>query len=114
MADRTEALSTRINPKLKYLAELQAREEGVSLSRLVETLLRERLSNDSPHLANEGLWDERAAGRLYLLKSAKPELLSAGEQAILKRAVKRGLLTSSAKVSIANMNAKWDELTKGD
>jgi hypothetical protein len=114
MANRTEALSTRIDPKLKYLAELQAREQGVSLSRLVETLLREGLSNGSPHLANEGLWDESAAGRLFHLKNAKPELLTAGEQAILKRAVKMDLLHKSAKVSIANMNAKWDELTKGE
>lgn len=111
MANRTEALSTRIDPKLKYLTELQAREQGMSLSRFVESLLRDRLSNGSPHLENEGLWDESAATRLYLLATARADLLTADEQVVLRRAVKMGLLDRKGKVAIANMNARWNELT---
>ena len=94
---RSETLNMRIDPKLKYLAEIKARFEGKSLSHLIEGAMREYLRDPSwtpsestshasvplPELSplwQEGLWDEDEATRLFLLAVTDATLLKPAQQ----------------------------------
>jgi hypothetical protein len=82
---KANMLSLRLAPKLRYLAELQAREQHRTMTNFIEWAIKEALRNgDSPHLLNEGLWDVEHADRFILLASARPDLLNEHEQKIWK------------------------------
>jgi hypothetical protein len=88
---RTEIFALRLDPKLKYLAELAARKQRRSLANYVEwaldTVLRETVIDDKTGKKvweeAELLWDISEPGRFFRLLDTHPELLSYDEQRIL-------------------------------
>jgi hypothetical protein len=88
---RTEVFAIRLDPKLKYLAELAARKQRRSLANFVEWALdvamRETVIDDKKGKKvwdeAELLWDISEHGRFLRLVERHPELLSYEEQQIL-------------------------------
>jgi hypothetical protein len=88
---RTEVFALRLDPKLKYMAELAARKQRRSLANYVEwaldTALRETIIDDKTGSKvweeAEALWDISEHGRFFRLMEAHPELMSYDEQKIL-------------------------------
>jgi hypothetical protein len=84
----------RINPKLKYLAEVAAGYTDRTLSKFIEDAIRQALNPESmsrhepapgskaaaskaaPQLWGDGLWDEDEATRMFMLAVSHPTLLS--------------------------------------
>jgi hypothetical protein len=97
---RSETLNMRIDPKLKYLAELGAREQQRSLSSFIERAIRRALTptvmnedeptagvestKPAPVLWNEGFWDVDEADRFFLLATCRHDLLTIPEQRLWK------------------------------
>ena len=95
---RTEVFAMRLDPKLKYLAELAARKQRRSLANFIEWALDEALK--SVKLAESGdfnghqdlsvhdeankLWDLEQSDRLIKLAESYPDLLTYEEQLIWK------------------------------
>jgi hypothetical protein len=87
---RTEVFGLRMDPKLKYIAELAARKQRRSLAGYVEWAIEEALrktalSDGSPSTAWEEagtLWDLDPTRRLIRLASLHPDLLTYDEQKI--------------------------------
>ncbi len=95
---RTEVFAMRLDPKLKYLAEIAARKQRRSLANFVEWALDEALAKVK--LVESGdfngqydrsvldeaskLWDLEPSDRLIKLAESYPDLLTYGEQVILK------------------------------
>ena len=90
---RSETVTVRLDPKLRYLAELAALKQRRTLSSFIEwaindTLervpLRESRSNDEPVIfvseAGAALWDVDDADRFVKLASTYPDLLTYEEQ----------------------------------
>jgi hypothetical protein len=98
---RSAMLNMRIDPKLKYLSELAAREEEVTLSLFVthaiELALQTKAQRDSEDdetetvrspfepipsklLFNEGFWDEAEADRFFKLAAFRHDLLTDAEK----------------------------------
>lgn len=88
---RSETVTVRLDPKLRYLAELAARKQRRTLSSYVEwaiedslyrTVLREDHNGRSTTLADEvpNLWDVDDADRFAKLALHYPELLTHEEQ----------------------------------
>ncbi|MBK9027684.1 MAG: hypothetical protein IPN98_07475 [Propionivibrio sp.] len=95
---RTEVFALRLDPKLKYLAEIAARKQRRSLANFVEWSLDEALANvklgetgdfngkyersvrDEAHK----LWDLEPSDRLIKLAENYPDLLTYEEQLIWK------------------------------
>ena len=85
-------ITMRIDPKVKYLSELAAKESGYSLAMFVELSLRRTLEsggvNDEPTpgpepkpkhqapLLNEGYWDDDPVNRFYLVATGMPSALT--------------------------------------
>lgn len=88
---RTEVFALRLDPKLKYLAELAARKQRRSLASYVESAidagLRATVIDDKTGKKvweeAEVLWDISEHNRFFRLLEAHPELLSYDEQHIL-------------------------------
>ena len=95
---RTEVFAMRLDPKLKYLAEVAARKQRRSLANFVEWSLEQALGtvnlveNDDYNgqhnrsVLNEAskLWDLEPSDRFIKLAENYPELLSYEEQLIWK------------------------------
>jgi hypothetical protein len=96
---RSETVTVRLDPKIRYLAEIGAREHQRTLSSFIEWAVRRALtvkgmSEDEPSpghwpatappLWMEGLWDVDEADRFFLLASGRPELLTISEQRLWK------------------------------
>ncbi len=98
---RSETVTVRLDPKLRYLAELAARIQRRTVSSYIEWAVEESLSN--VHLRHEeggsrddyrpalsiesmaeGLWDVDEADRLIKLATQFPELLTHEEQVLWK------------------------------
>lgn len=82
---RSGTLNMRIDPKLKYLADLAAKYTDRSLSHFIEDAIKqalapERITSDEVlselPLWGEGLWDEDEATRLFMLATMRPTLLN--------------------------------------
>ncbi|MEQ9446049.1 MAG: hypothetical protein RJS98_10820 [Rhodospirillaceae bacterium] len=98
------AVTVRLDPKLKYLADLAARKQRRPLSGLIEWAVEESLSkvileedrNGDTSLMDaerfRGLWDVDEADRVAKLALYYPELLSYDEQIIWKLVRTNGLL----------------------
>jgi hypothetical protein len=93
---RTEVFAMRLDPKLKYLAEIAARKQRRSLANFIEWSLEKALdsvklveSEDGPFgisvldQANK-LWDLEPSDRLIKLAENYPDLLNYEEQIIWK------------------------------
>lgn len=91
---RSETVTVRIDPKLRYLAELAARHQRRTLSSYIDCALSESLEkvtlnthfDDAHPLSQEGehLWDVDDADRLVKLGVSHPYLLNYEEQALWK------------------------------
>ena len=105
-------VSLRMQPKLHYLLLLAARCEDRSISNYIEQAIKEKLQVDgSPHLLNDGLYDPCPAIRLLLLATAKPELLTDGEQALWHRiCADKDVMSGSGVIDRAKLSAKWNQL----
>jgi hypothetical protein len=93
---KTEVFGMRLDPKMKYLAEIAARKQRRSLANFVEWAIDQALRNVNLHEPQEGannshcsvagsggyLWSMEEADRLINLATAFPELLTYMEQAI--------------------------------
>jgi hypothetical protein len=87
---RTETVTVRLDPKLRYLAELGARKQRRTLSSFIEWAIEESLkqididgSRSIADLANV-LWDVDAADRFAKLALRNETLLSHDEQVMWK------------------------------
>jgi hypothetical protein len=93
---RTEVFAMRLDPKLKYLAEIAARKQRRSLANFIEwsmeqTLGAVKLVESEDELQNRSvlyeanrLWDLEPSDRLIKLAENYPELLTYEEQLIWK------------------------------
>lgn len=95
---RTEVFAMRLDPKLKYLAEIAARKQRRSLANFVEWALDEALGNVKLAEGLAGnlqydrsvrddankLWDLEPSDRLIKLAESYPDLLTYEEQMIWK------------------------------
>lgn len=90
---RTEVFAMRLDPKLKYLAEIASRQQRRSMANFIEWAIQEALrridlqeSEHSPSIwdySNE-LWDIEASDRLAKLAFNAPHLLTYDEQIVWK------------------------------
>jgi hypothetical protein len=98
---RSTMLNMRIDPKLKYLAEIASREQRRSLSSFIELAIRraltiEAMTDAEPKVASdplkkqqqqpmwgEGFWDVDEADRAFKL-ATRPDLLTFAEQQFFK------------------------------
>jgi hypothetical protein len=85
MAQRTESLTIRMNPRTKYLAQLAATQNGMTLSSLIDSSLLRALERTRITYAGETialskiadqLWAEHEADRIVLLADNFPFLLT--------------------------------------
>jgi hypothetical protein len=91
----SETLNMRIDPKLKFLAELAARESQRTLSGFIEWAIKRALTpgamqEDEPNVSEqpkplwmEGLWDVDEADRFFKLAS-RQDLMSIEQQRFFK------------------------------
>jgi hypothetical protein len=95
-ATRTETISVRLDPRLRYLVEIASRTQRRSLSSYVEWVVAESIKDVFPSESSEGslefhaeiLWDINEPIRLVNLALKFPGLLNHDEQqiwAVLKR-----------------------------
>jgi hypothetical protein len=97
---RTETVTVRLDPKLRYLAELAARKQRRTLSSYIEWAIEDSLGrtclgqDDQRTLADEAstLWDVDDADRFAKLALRYPNLLTHEEQVRWKLIRENGLL----------------------
>lgn len=94
---RSETVTVRLDPKLRYLAELAARKQRRTLSSFIEWAVEHALGEvhvGSRTIAQEAseLWDVEEADRFVQLALHHPELLTFEEQQIWKALNSSGLL----------------------
>jgi len=87
---RTEMLTVRLDPKLRYLAGLAARRQRRTLSSFIEWAVSESIQTTelAPGVTVESaaaqLWDIDPAERLDRLAQAYPHLLTYDEEQLLR------------------------------
>ena len=87
---RTEVVGLRMDPRLRYMAELGARKQRRTLSSFIEWAVEDVLSRISLGTAglmtiwdeSQVLWDPHPAIRYFALAGEHPELLTFSEQKI--------------------------------
>lgn len=102
---KSEVITIRLDPRLKYLAELAARRQRRPLSSYVEWAIEESLRHVRPSYDNtpidqettfadaaSSLWDVDEADRFANLALRYPELLTHGEQVVWKLIQECGFL----------------------
>lgn len=127
---RSETLFMKIDPKLKYLAEIAARDEDRSLSGFVDRALRlaletkgqrdnadlnvsEPVAPPAPQpLWLEGIWDEDEATRFFKVAASRYDLLSVGEQLLWKLLTDK-LSENGGKITLKRFIVLWDEFVGG-
>ena len=85
---RSETVTVRLDPKLRYLAELAARKQRRTLSSYVEWVIEDSLSRTNLYPSGDtslgdeasSLWDVDEADRFAKLALRHPELLTHEEQ----------------------------------
>jgi len=117
---RSETVTVRLDPKLRYLAELAARKQRRTLSSYVEWAIEESLKttllyqgtgyggDESVSVADATptLWDVDEAERFVRLAIAYPDLLMHQEQEVWKLLQDSGLLHPAQ--SRRNGRVSWD------
>lgn len=109
---RSETVTVRLDPKLRYLAELAARRQRRTLSSYIEWAIEDSLKhfsldlNDNRTLADEAeaLWDVDDADRFARLALRHPELLTHDEQVLWKLVRENGRLWLG---KYAGYNQQW-------
>lgn len=99
---RSETVSVRLDPKLRYLAELASRRQRRALSSYIEWAIEDSLarvhldSNGNASIADEAeaLWDVDESDRFAKLALQHPDLLTHDEQVLWKLVRENGLLWS--------------------
>jgi hypothetical protein len=90
---RSETVTVRLDPKLRYLAELAARKQRRTLSSFIEWAIEENLKNlyleerdDAPSIASQAanLWDVDEPDRFAKLAFRYPQMLTHDEQVLWK------------------------------
>lgn len=93
---RTETVTVRLDPKLRYLAELASRKQRRTLSSFIEWVIEDSLKREYIRHANNYedavtffdaanlLWDVNEVDRLLLLAKNFPDLLNHDEQVLWK------------------------------
>lgn len=92
---RSETVTVRLDPKLRYLAELAARKQRRTLSSFIEWAIEQSLKDvyiqttckdegSNLHEVSDSLWDVSPAERLVKLARKCPEFLNYKEQRIWK------------------------------
>jgi hypothetical protein len=105
-------VSLRIEAKNKYLAEIASRRAGMSLNRLIETMLEEYvLRTPSGAYKDEILWDENLFRRFVLIAQHSPELLSIEDDFRWKQIQADRSLFKGRQLDWQAVEAKWDQLT---
>ncbi|MEO5334405.1 MAG: hypothetical protein H7839_20510 [Magnetococcus sp. YQC-5] len=118
---RTETVTVRFDPRLRYLAELAARRQRRTLSSFIEWAVEESINktiiydgstqygDDSASLAEEAakLWDVDEGERFARLAILHPELLTYDEQKIWKILKDCFVLTPAQK---GTRDYDWDVL----
>ncbi|VTU37141.1 hypothetical protein [Variovorax sp. PBL-E5] len=99
---RSETVTVRLDPKLRYLAELAARKQRRTLSSFIEWAIEDTLNRFPIREWDEGvttvmsqsenLWDVDDSDRFAKLALAYPELLTHDEQLIWKLVKECGYL----------------------
>jgi len=93
---RTETVTVRLDPKLRYLAELAARRQRRTVSSFVEWAIEEILKTiqlpEGKTLASmaEALWDVDEPDRFVKLALLYPEMLTHDEQVLWKLIAENG------------------------
>lgn len=117
---RTETVTVRLDPKLRYLAELAARKQRRTLSSYIEWAIEDSLKSvllyhgsgyngdESMSVADEvgRLWDVDRAERFVRLAIAYPELMTHEEQEVWKLLQDSQLLQPAQ--SRRNGRVTWD------
>lgn len=78
---RTETLTARFTPKIKYGAELLARKHHRTLAGVLEWAVSEKIDE---YLPIDPLWDADPEKRIRLLKQHAPHLLTYEEEIWLR------------------------------
>lgn len=98
---RSETVTVRLDPKLRYLAELAARKQRRTLSSFIEWAVEDSLNRvlveegfDGASIADqaEKLWDVDEADRFAKLALRYPYLLTHDEQVVWKLVYENGTL----------------------
>lgn len=126
---RSEVVSVRLDPKLRYIAELAARKQRRTVSSFIEWAVERGL--DSVSAADEGqtlwneadaLWDVDESDRFTKLALRHPDLLTHEEQILWKLLRENGLLwkgrydrngewqwtVSESSMVVDNLRKHWD------
>lgn len=109
---RSETVTVRLDPKLRYLAELAARRQRRTVSSYIEWAIEDSLKhfsldlNGNGSLADEAeaLWDVDEADRFVRLALRHPELLTHDEQVLWKLVRENGWLWRG---SFAGLDREW-------
>lgn len=125
---RSETVTVRLDPKLRYLAELAARKQRRTLSSFIEWAIERSLDDvaiqDSKKgersnlsLLGDKLWDVGSSERLLRLAVKCPELLTYKEQRMWKFIDEWGALWDVDKnqrryFRIALLSSLWDEFER--
>lgn len=121
---RSDSLNMRIDPKLKFLAELAAKELDITLSKFVERAIRRALTPSAmgedepnvldpngprvkPPLWNEGLWDKDEVNRFFYRASLRPDLLDEKEQRLWKFYTLH-MAHTGEQISLPSFQAFWN------
>ena len=120
---RTQTVTVRLDPKLRYLAELAARKHRRTLSSFIEWAVEESLSNvvlkevipqseeENVSLADEAenLWDVDEPDRFAKLALRYPEMLNHDEQRLWKLAREADFLWKGSRTIAGGKSWKIDE-----
>ena len=129
MLTKTSTMSVRLTPKIRYLADLAAREHDMKLTGFIElciqqfllngsldaTILNGEFPNDRPPFRNEGLWDDDAGKRFFLLVNARPDLLSDSEQRLLRKLITNSeVLNKNGSVNRDAFSSEFSEIINNE
>ena len=109
---RSETVTVRLEPKLRYLAELAARRQRRTLSSYIEWAMEDSLKHFSLDLNSNGtladeaeaLWDVDEADRFARLALRHPDLLTHEEQVLWKLVRENGLIWRG---NFNNLDHEW-------
>ena len=118
---RSETVTVRLDPKLRYLAELAARKQRRTVSSFIEWAVEQSFSSvplyqgtgyngdDSVTIEHEAarLWDIDESERFIKLAISYPDLLTHEEQVRWKVLSDSGILAPARQRNSINKNVTW-------
>lgn len=119
---RSETVTVRLDPKLKYLAELAARKQRRTLSSYIEWVIekslekiyikKDGLDHCLAEWANE-LWDVDEADRFYLLTQNFPDLMTHEEEVMWKIIQEEDVFKDiEGRLMVEFVRSGWEPLKK--